>query len=71
MSAQAHRHCPGGLQLVTIAGEQSLHDSPTSGQQHMQLVALRDALTGLCAVGQRVALDERHLLEVVGEHPRS
>jgi len=29
-----------------------------------------DALAGLRAVRQRVALDERHLLEVVGEYPR-
>jgi hypothetical protein len=36
----------------------------------VQHAALRDALAGLHAIRQGVALDERYLLEVVGEHPR-
>jgi hypothetical protein len=35
----------------------------------MQHAPLRDALAGLRALRQRVALDKRHLLEVVGAHP--
>ena len=58
------------MQLLAVAGEQPLHDLPASGQQHVQHAPLRDALAGPHAVRQRVALDERHLLEVVGKHPR-
>ncbi len=36
----------------------------------MQHAPLRDTLAGLGAVAQRVALDDGHPLEVVGEHPR-
>ena len=58
---------PAAHQLVAEAGKVVGEDALPLLQQHVDVPRLRHALARLGAAGKAVALDERHLREVVRE----
>jgi hypothetical protein len=60
-----------GTELFQQAGEQVFKNGSAAHQQAMCVGALRHALAGLRRASNLIALDQGHLLELVGENPRS
>jgi hypothetical protein len=55
------------LQLRHHSGKIPVQDAVARRQERVQVVSLRDAVAALDLPGQQVAVDDRHLREVVGE----
>ncbi len=66
----ADRHRAGPDQIVLESREQLVQRPLTAGQQRVNVFALGNAGAVLGLGRQRVALEDQHRLEVVGERPR-
>ena len=69
LRGHTHRNGPRRRQVGAVAGKEPVDDLTAPVEQRVDLPPLRHALAVLGALGQGVTLDQRHPVDVSGEHP--
>src|SRR5262249_47696822 len=53
---------------IVPSGEQSFQLAPPAVEHHVRMAALSDTLAMVCVFVQRIALEQRHRLKVLGQY---